>query len=86
MRLAGTKFIPVGDIPAGILKSTIDIDVSILTKIANLSLRNDCFPNDLKAAEVSPIFKENDDLGKENYRPVRVLSHMSNVFERIMYT
>ena len=48
---------PVGDIPATMLKPTDDIHASILTKI-NLSLRNDCFPYDLKAAEVSPMFKK----------------------------
>ena len=47
---------------------------------------NDCFPDDLKAAEASPIFKKNDDLQKENFRPVSVLPRMSKVFERIIYT
>ena len=79
MRLDGTKSTPAGDTPAGMLKSTIDIHAAILTKIINLPLKNDCFPDDLKAAEVSPIFKKNDDLKKENYRPV-------SVFERIMFT
>ena len=54
LRLDHTKSTPVGDIPAGKLKSTIDIHASILTKIINLSLRNGCFPDDLKAAEVIP--------------------------------
>ena len=86
LRLDRTKSIPVADIPAGMLKSTIDIYASILTKIINLSLRDACFPDDLKVAEVSPIFKKCDDLEKENYRPVSVLPHMSKIFERIMYT
>ena len=67
------------------LKSTIDIHSSILTKINKLPLRNGCFTDDLKAAEVSPVFKKKDDLEKENYRPVSVLPYMSKVFERIMY-
>ena len=83
MRLDGTKSTPVGDV--GMLKSAIDIHASILTKIINLSLRNGCFPNDLKAAQVSPIFKKHDDLEKENYRSVSVLPYMLKVFERIMY-
>ena len=58
LRLDGTKSTPVGDIPVGMLKSTNDIHASILTKIINLSLRNGYFPDDLKAAEVSPIFKK----------------------------
>ena len=58
LRLDGTKSTPVGYIPAGMLKSTIDLHASILTKIINLSLRNGCFPDDLKAAEVTPILKK----------------------------
>ena len=34
---------------------------------------------------MSPVFKKDDDLNKENCRPVSVLSHMSKVFERIFY-
>ena len=40
----------------------------------------------MKLADVSPVFKKDDDLKKENYRPVCILSHMSKVFERIFYT
>ena len=58
LRLDGTKSTPVGDIPTGMLKSTIDIHASILTKIINLPLRNGCLPDDLNAAEVSPIFEK----------------------------
>ena len=47
---------------------------------------NGYFPDDLKLAEVSSIFKKNDDLDKENYRPVIVLLNVSKVFERIIYS
>ena len=67
------------------LKSTTDVHVSLLTKIINLSIRNRCFPGELKAAEVTQIFKKNDDLDKENYRPVNVVPHMSKIIERVMY-
>ena len=50
----------------------------------NMSIDNNCYPDDLKFAEVSPVFKKKDDLDKENYRPVSVLSHVSKVFKRIM--
>ena len=36
-------------------------------------------------AEVFPIFEKKDILGKENYRPVSILSHMSKVLERLIY-
>ena len=67
------------------LKSTIDIHVSILTKIINWSSRNGYFPDDLKAAEVRAIFQKNDTLDKKNYRSDSVFPHSSKVFERIMY-
>ena len=64
------------------LKSTIGVHVSLLAKIIN-SIR--CFPDELKAVEASPIFKKNDNLDKENYSTVSVLSHVLKVIERIMY-
>ena len=36
-------------------------------------------------ADVSPIFKKEDSFKKENNRQVSILSHMSKVFERILY-
>ena len=71
-------------IPTDFLKQTIDIHLPIMTEIINMSIENNCYPDDLKLAEVSLVFKKKDDLDKENYRPVSVLSHVSKVFERIM--
>ena len=42
----GSKATPVGDIPAEMLKSTIDVHVSLLTKIINSSIQNGCIPNE----------------------------------------
>ena len=43
------------------------------------------FSDDLKLAEISPFFKNGDDLeDKGNYRPVNVLFIVSKVFERII--
>ena len=40
----------------------------------------------LKHAEVSPVYEKKDHLDKENYnKPVNVLPHMSEIFERLMY-
>ena len=86
LNIDGSKATPVGDIPADILKVTLDIHLSLITKIINLSFENACFPDDLKLAEVSPIFKKNDDLDKENHWPVSVLFNVSKVFEKIMHS
>ena len=37
-------------------------------QVINLSLRNDCFPNDLKSREVNPIFKKDNHLENKIYR------------------
>ena len=55
----------MGDIPADMLKFTLDIHLWLIANIINLSFENECFPDDLKLTEVSPIFKKNDDLDKE---------------------
>ena len=49
------------------------------------SLERGCFPNQLKLAEVTPIFKKEDELNKENHRPVSVLSHASKMFKRTVF-
>ena len=38
----------------------------------------------MKLSEISPIFKKNDSLSKENYRSVNILTVISKVFERII--
>ena len=83
-KLDGSKATPVDDIPAEMLKSTIDVHVSLLRKIINSSIRNGWFPDELKAAEVT-VFKKNDDLDKKLYKPVNVLPHVPKITERVMY-
>ena len=52
----------------------------ILTEIINDSFQTPNFPNELKLAEVTPVHKKKDPLKKEDYRPVRVLLHVSKKF------
>ena len=55
-------------------------------KIINLSFENGCFPDNLKLAEVTLIFKKNDDLDKENHSSFCFLFNMPKDFERIIYS
>ena len=73
------------DIPAKILKKRVDIYIKEITFIINDCIEKGIFPDDLKLAHVSPIFRKEDSFQKENYRPVSILPHMSKVFERILY-
>ena len=85
LSLDNSKATQLGDIPVNLLKGTTDISVGNLTNIINKSFENGRFPNELKQAEIFPIFKKKDNLDKENYRPVSILSHMSKVFERLIF-
>ena len=64
--LDGSQCTPAGDIPTDTLKQTTDIHLPIMTQIINMSIDNNCYPDHLKLAEVSPAFKQKDDLDKEN--------------------
>ena len=55
------------------------------TKILKTSLEKVCFPNQINLAEATPVFKKEDELSKENYRPISVVSHAFKIFERIVF-
>ena len=52
MNLGGSKATPVRDIPTDMLKQTMDIHLPIMTQIINMSIDNNCYPDDLKLAQV----------------------------------
>ena len=43
------------------------------------------FPNELKQADIKPIYKKESRNEKENYRPISILPNLSKIFERCMY-
>ena len=53
--------------------------------IFKLSLQKRCFPEELKIARVTPIYKADDVNEIGNYRPISVLPCFSKILERIMY-
>jgi len=56
-----------------------------LSDIFNISLVTGVFPDDLKTAKISPIFKSDDKLLVSNYRPISVLPIFSKILEKIMH-
>ena len=71
-------------IPSKTLKLSADISADILQNLFNDMLSTGNFPDNMKLADITPVFKKKDPLKKENYRPVSILSAISKIFERLM--
>ena len=55
-----------------------------LCSMFNTCVQESVFPTDLKMSEISPVFKKNDNLCKNNYRSVNVLTIFSKLFEKVI--
>ena len=49
----------------------------------NKSLENGKFPNRLKLANITPVFKKGARTSKNNYRPLSIFPVFSKIFERL---
>ena len=72
------------NIPPKVLKTSAMITAETLEQLFNQALRTGEFPSNLKNADVTHVFKKNNPLSNENYRPVSVLPIILKVFEKLM--
>ena len=70
---------------SNVVNETSDIFFTPLKYIFNLSLQQGIFPENVKIAKVSPIYKEDEEFLLTNYRPISVLPCFSKLLKRIMY-
>ena len=84
--LDSSKTIQKDHIPTKIIKENMNIMSNIFH---DNCFSESVFPDDLKRAEVIPIFEtdiKKDSKGlKENYRPVSILSNISTIYETCLY-
>ena len=73
------------DISSQFLKLALNSFVDPLTHICNMPLTDDVFPDTLKVANVIPLFKSENSMCFNHYRPVSLLCILSKVFEKITY-
>ena len=68
-----------------LLKKLSDQISNPLMIIFNKSIKEGVFPDKMKAADMSPLFKSKDRSSKNNYRPISLLMTISKILEKIMY-
>ena len=85
--IKGLKHSAVGydELDAQHIKSSSPIIIQPLLHICNLSFTHGVFPDAMKIAKVSPLFKSGNYMKVNNYRPVSILPVLSKILERLMY-
>ena len=66
LNLSSKKATRKGDIPAKILKNSINAYLSELTILINNCFKEGVFPDDIIFVDIAPVFKKEDILNKEN--------------------
>lgn len=74
----------VDKISVKLIKCCKSAIVKPITSMINLSIETCSFPDRLKEAQVTPIYKKSDPFLKNNYRPVSILPIPSKFFEKVM--
>ena len=86
LNLNGNKASQNSDIPTKVIKGNSDIFRSFLCTNFNSSIKTSNFPQCLKLADITPLYKKGKNDQKENYRPVvRILPNLSKIFERYIF-
>ena len=56
-----------------------------IESIANSMITQSLFPDQAKISSITTVFKKDDRMKKKNYRPIKVLSCLSKVLEKIIF-
>ena len=72
-------------IPKSILKMFKKDLKTPLSNLVNLSFEYGAFPEILKIPSVTPIYRKDDPLSWDNYRPISVLSNISKIMEKRLF-
>ena len=72
------------NIPPKLIKIGAEILCTPICSLVNKSIDMCSFPCLLKCAEVTLVYKKDDVMDKQNYRPVSVLPCLSKVFESVL--
>ena len=74
------------DISFNASNDAFNLIVEPLKYIFSNSLTQEIFPEDMKIARITPIYKGGDNENVVNYRPISVLLYFFKILEIIMYS
>ena len=70
--------------PVRILKTASHLLSYPLATMINKSVQMGVYPNKLKHAKIIPVYKSDDIIDPNNYRPISLLSIFNRIFEKVM--
>ena len=81
--LANKEF-TANSIPVFIYKKVVDYLAPVFSVLFNKSVSEGIFPNILKIARVTPIYKSKSHKIALNFRPISLLSFTSNILKKLI--
>ncbi len=83
-RLSNSGASSVDDITSLMVKSCKTELLNVLCYLCNMSIRQKCYPDIWKIAQVTPLFKQGSHVDPNNYRPISVLPTFGKLLERVI--
>ena len=74
-----------GNIPVKVINIAKQELAEPLRNCINSSISTGISPDELKIADIIPVFKKEDPNDKTNYRPISLLPLISKMFEKFLY-
>ena len=70
------------EILSSLVKQPVIYNAELLTHLINQTISQGFFPEEMKLANILPIYKSEDEQLVANYRPISILQFFSKVFEK----
>ena len=80
------KAVQSTDIPTKLIKEFCDFFSEFIYKSINHCITEGSFIAEFQVAEFRPLYKNNGRADKSNYRPISILSNVSKIYERFLFS